>query len=70
MTLAKTPAAGPMSLATDMRSTDGKKRLCDTVIFGVVATSRGLELSERRQSVGACPPFQWDDHVFAFFVGR
>jgi hypothetical protein len=50
-----------------MRSADGKRRLCETKIHGLVLSSGGPSLAGRTQSVGMCPPFQWDDHMFAFF---
>lgn len=55
--------------AETMRSADGKRRLCDTRIHGVVVSAGEAALSARTQSVAMCPPFEWDDHLFAFFVG-
>jgi hypothetical protein len=51
-----------------MRSADGKRRLCDTKIHGLVFGADGPSLAGRTQSVGMCPPFQWDDHMFTFFA--
>jgi hypothetical protein len=49
-------------------SGDGAKRLCDTTLRGIVVKRAEVVLSDKRQSVGACPPFQWDQKMFAFFA--
>lgn len=49
-------------------SVDGSRRLCDTTLRGVVIRERGVTLPDKGQTVGACPPFQWDQKMFAFFA--
>jgi hypothetical protein len=50
------------------RSPEGVRRLCKTTIRGVVVKSHGVTLSDKWQTVSMCPPFEWDEKMYRFFV--
>lgn len=46
----------------------GMRQICNTKIRGVVITRKGINLSEKIQSVRACPPALWDEKMFLYFI--
>ena len=50
------------------RSPEGARRLCKTTIRGVVVKAHSVILSDKWQTVSMCPPFEWDEKMYLYFV--